>query len=278
MRSNPVLFEEELANVWVLIGSRVKQFVTLATDFIRHYDSDDRRKVKEKLVRLKDSFEALDRPGNTPLSAATKQETRLSALRSALSDIESYLSGQNLHFLTARLVHALKKSAPVVGTGSTKSRFSRRVFVVHGHDDEMKNGVSLFLKRLKFEPVILHHQPNKGRTLIEKFTDYSDVGFAVVLLSPDDVGRSKADKKNRPKPRARQNVVLELGYFLGKLGRERVVALHKGANDFEMPTDLAGVLYVTFDKSGSWQSDLVKELEACGYDVSASKLLRSRQK
>lgn len=105
---------------------------------------------------------------------------------------------------------------------------SSRVFVVHGHDNEMKQAVARILERLNLEAIILHEQPDRGLTIIEKIERFSDVGFAVVLLSPDDVGYSKADGHDAARPRARQNVVLELGYFAGKLGRENVVALHRG--------------------------------------------------
>jgi predicted nucleotide-binding protein len=105
---------------------------------------------------------------------------------------------------------------------------ARRVFVVHGHDGEAKETVARFLEKLELEPIILHEQPNQGRTVIEKFeTSSSDVAFAVVLLTPDDLGRA-ANGPPDLSARARQGVILELGYFLGRLGRTRVCALHRG--------------------------------------------------
>jgi hypothetical protein len=101
---------------------------------------------------------------------------------------------------------------------------SKRVFVVHGHDEGMRESVARVLTRLGLKPVILHEQPDRGRTIIEKFHEHSDVGFAVVLLSPDDTGYSTTAGADTAKPRARQNVILELGFFLGRLGRENVVA------------------------------------------------------
>jgi predicted nucleotide-binding protein len=104
----------------------------------------------------------------------------------------------------------------------------KRVFIVHGHASEAKESLARFLERVGLEPIILHEQPNSGRTIIEKFEVYADVGFAVVLLTPDDVGAPK-DAPTELKPRARQNVIAELGYFYGKLSRHRVCALYKSS-------------------------------------------------
>ena len=93
----------------------------------------------------------------------------------------------------------------------------------------MKQAVARTVERLGLEAVILHEKSNRGQTLIEKIERYFDVGFAVVLLSPDDTGYANAEGPKSARPRARQNVILELGYFAGKLGRENVVALHRGA-------------------------------------------------
>lgn len=117
---------------------------------------------------------------------------------------------------------------------------SNKVFIVHGHDDSSKNELASFLYKVGLTPIVLHEQPNQGKTVVEKFEQYaSDVGYAFVLLTPDDVGgKSKEELKSR----ARQNVVLELGYFMGKLGRERVCGLYKGS--VEIPSDVLGVLYL----------------------------------
>jgi len=95
----------------------------------------------------------------------------------------------------------------------------------------------------------------------------------VVLLSPDDMAYSREQLEIDVKPRARQNVIFELGFFIGKLGRDRVFTLYKEEKDFEIPSDYSGVLYTPYDNSGRWQFDLIKELRACGHDVDANKLL-----
>lgn len=147
---------------------------------------------------------------------------------------------------------------------------SRRVFIVHGHDGEAKEGVARFLERLGLTPVILHEQPNFGRTIIEKFEVYSEVGFAVVLLTPDDAG-TLATSISTLMGRARQNVILELGYFLGKLGRNRVCALyHKGV---ELPSDYQGVLYVEMDDAGAWKMKLAQELIQVNFSINITALV-----
>jgi hypothetical protein len=132
------------------------------------------------------------------------------------------------------------------------------VFVVHGHDGEAKESVARFLEKLGLVPIILHEQPSQGRTVIEKFEISSkNVAFAVVLLTPDDVGGT-TDEATDLRPRARQNVILELGYFMGRLGRTRVCALYKGG--VELPSDFQGVVYIEFDPAGAWRTKLAQEL------------------
>lgn len=144
---------------------------------------------------------------------------------------------------------------------------TRKVFVVHGHDNEMKEAVARFLERLDFEPIILHEQASGGDTIIEKFERNSDVGYAVVLLSPDDLAASK-DNSDELQPRARQNVILELGYFVGRLGRPCVCPLVRGP--LEVPSDFHGVVYVPFDGE-DWKIHLVKELKHLGFAIDANR-------
>ncbi|MDB6023933.1 MAG: hypothetical protein JWM68_156 [Verrucomicrobiales bacterium] len=151
-----------------------------------------------------------------------------------------------------------------------KPKNAKKVFIVHGHNDALKNTVARFVSKLDLDPVILHEQPNKGRTIIEKFIDNSDVGFAVVLLTPDDKGGSASNAPDSYKFRARQNVILELGFFLGSLGRERVAAIFDSS--VEMPSDYSGVLFLPHDSNGSWQFALAKEMREAGLPVDLNKL------
>lgn len=164
-------------------------------------------------------------------------------------------------------------SQKVDGVHKAGVDFSNRIFVVHGRDEGMKQAVARTLEKIELEPIVLHEKPNEGRTIIEKFTDYSDVSFAVVLLSPDDMAYPKDQSSKDAKLRARQNVIFELGFFIGKLGRNRVLVLYQEEKNFEMLSDYSGVLYTPYDNSGQWRLDLVKELKACGYDVDANKLV-----
>ncbi|MGH2500967.1 MAG: TIR domain-containing protein [Ktedonobacterales bacterium] len=141
---------------------------------------------------------------------------------------------------------------------------SRDVFVVHGHDEAAREATARFIAQLGLHPIILHEQANQGLTIIEKFEKHAQVAFAVVLLTPDDTGGS-SNEQDALKPRARQNVILELGYFLGRLGRDHVCALYKGG--VELPSDMSGVLYVPMDDAGAWKSTLSREIKAAGLDI-----------
>jgi predicted nucleotide-binding protein len=148
---------------------------------------------------------------------------------------------------------------------------SDRVFIVHGHDNEMKLAARDTIRSLGLIPVILHEETDKGRTVIEKFEEHSDVGFAIVLLSPDDMAYPENSSPEDAKPRARQNVILEMGFFLGKLGRENTFLLRR--ENVELPSDSAGILYNIYDDPyGTWRNKLVKELFGSGYKVTADDL------
>ena len=142
------------------------------------------------------------------------------------------------------------------------------VFIIHGRDDGTKETVARFISQLQLKPIILHEQPNQGQTIIEKFEQHAEVAFAIALLTPDDTGGLVGEKQSN-KPRARQNVIFEFGYFIGRLGRHRVCALTKG--NVEIPSDYDGVLYIPFDESGAWKMELVKELKTAGFDVDANR-------
>ncbi|MBZ9844049.1 TIR domain-containing protein [Mesorhizobium sp. CA5] len=146
---------------------------------------------------------------------------------------------------------------------------SEKVFIVHGHDGEARETVARFLSLIGLEPIILHEQASRGRTVIEKVEANSDVGFAVVLLTPDDVGSAKGGALE---PRARQNVLLELGYFIAKLGRERVCSLKRGT--VEIPSDFAGVVWEAMDIGNGWKQSLARELQAAGYRIDWNKVMR----
>jgi predicted nucleotide-binding protein len=134
---------------------------------------------------------------------------------------------------------------------------SRDVFIVHGHDEEAKESVARLVEKLGGRSVILHEQVNSGDTIIEKFERHSNATFAIILITPDDVGGKTVKEL---KARARQNVIFEMGFFYSKLGRKRVCALRKGGVEF--PSDIQGILNIEMDKSGAWRLALMRELKA----------------
>ena len=137
------------------------------------------------------------------------------------------------------------------------------MFIVHGRDALAKTEAARFVEKLGFTAIILHEQPSAGKTIIEKIEDHTDVGFAIVLYTPCDVGGLAKDSAQ--KPRARQNVVFEHGYLIAKLGRGRVCALVKG--DIEVPNDISGIAYITLDDHGTWRIAVAKELQKLGYPI-----------
>lgn len=146
-----------------------------------------------------------------------------------------------------------------------------KVFIVHGHDNAAKEAVARFVENLHFKAIILHEQVNSGKTIIEKIEANSNVGFAIVLYTPCDLGASQ-EQKDQLKPRARQNVVFEHGYLIGKIGRKNVCALIKG--DIETPTDISGVVYTPMDELGGWKLAVAMEMKSCGYEVDLNNIQR----
>ncbi|MDQ2837850.1 MAG: nucleotide-binding protein [Actinomycetota bacterium] len=143
------------------------------------------------------------------------------------------------------------------------------IFIVHGHDGEAKHHVARIVQQLTDHvPIILDEKASRGLTVIEKFEEHGgNAAFAIVLLTPDDVG---GQKNGETRPRARQNVIFELGYFIGHLGRGRVVAMTKG--DVEIPSDFSGIVYISLDQD-DWPQRLAKEMrEVDALDVDMNRL------
>ncbi|WP_205837184.1 TIR domain-containing protein [Neorhizobium sp. T25_13] len=179
----------------------------------------------------------------------------LGALQSALEILEHDAFGEILRKETAVAPHDL----------------TNKVFIVHGHDEGAKNELEIMLRDMGLDPVILHRQVDGGRTIIEKFEDHADVGYAFILMTPDEIAYviaddEKADDQRKKEYRARPNVIWEFGYFVGRLGRKRTCCLHRGK--MTMPSDLNGLIYKAFDKSVEeigWS--IQKELRALGYKL-----------
>ena len=140
---------------------------------------------------------------------------------------------------------------------------------MHGQDEAAKHAIARFVEKFNLKATILDEQASKGQTIIDKFEEHADkAGFAIVLLTPDDVApKGQIDEL---KGRARQNVILELGYFLCGLGRERVCVLYK--EGVELPSDIQGIVYVPMNKSDEWQLKLAKEMQQAGLLIDLNKL------
>lgn len=145
---------------------------------------------------------------------------------------------------------------------------NNKVFIVHGHDS-FKTEVELFLRTIGMDPIILHKQADLGKTIIEKIETYSDVAFGIVLYTPDDEGRLKGNTEWSP--RARQNVIFEHGFLIGKLGREHVCALLE--KSVEKPGDLDGLVYVNMDEAEGWKLQLAKNMKVAGMNVDMNKAI-----
>jgi predicted nucleotide-binding protein len=157
-----------------------------------------------------------------------------------------------------------------IASFSTEHPKSRKVFVVHGHDTGLQQAVARFLEKLDLDPIILDEKPNQGRTIFQKFSDHSQVAFAIVLLTGDDVGGTKDTPPEKLSPRARQNVILEFGYFLGKFGPAAVCALYKP--EVELPSDVSGMLYIRVEDGIGWKLKVATELKAAGIDVDMNRI------
>lgn len=188
-----------------------------------------------------------------------------------------FLSGRTIHahqgmmellkvIGKVKTLHTNKQKAPIssVATG-------HRVFLVHGHNEVILQSCARFIEKLELPLTILREEPNQGRTIIEKFLDYSDAAFAVVLLTADDRGGRIDQTYDEQLPRARQNAIFELGFFIGKIGRDRVCALYE--DSVEVPSDYQGVVFIPIGKRMEWQLELAKEMKAAGLPVDLNKVL-----
>ncbi len=191
---------------------------------------------------------------------APPSEINRRSIGEQVEECRAYLYGATEKLSSIRKRVEIISEAPPLDSAAA----ARSVFVVHGHDDHARSKVENLLRKLKFEPIVLAEAAHGGKTIIEQVEDHSrQAAFAIVVLTPDDSG-SKAGSSD-PRPRARQNVIFELGYFFARLGRSRVCALHKG--DLELPSDVHGIGDVRMDEGGRWEVLLAREMKAAGLVV-----------
>lgn len=175
--------------------------------------------------------------------------------------------GREFHQDMTDLVKAISKYVPL----PTRTPISgEKVFIVHGHDTGVRESVARFVEKLGLPAIILSERQNLGRTIIEKFEEEAkDVGYAIILLTPDDLGSAR-DQADNTQERARQNVIFELGYFAARLGRSKVCLLYKG--NVEIPSDLHGILYIPIDAGDGWRTKLAKEMKAVGINIDMNRV------
>ncbi|MCD4772131.1 MAG: nucleotide-binding protein [Bacteroidales bacterium] len=187
-------------------------------------------------------------------------------LKTLKQQIEAKTTELESILIKADLIPSEIEKTPTTETNNSKSmKVNSTVFIIHGHDEEMKRNVQLFLNRANLKDIVLHEQPDKNRTVIEKLIEEgATASYVIALLSPDDV---QGDGTFR----ARQNVILEIGFFIGKLGRKKVRILRRG--NTIIPSDLQGILYDNYDKDGAWRMKLSKEIKSVGIPINIDNLI-----
>lgn len=194
------------------------------------------------------------------------QNVRVCSWVTLTLDKESWESGTNsLKSLLENLIETLDESNAANVPNSN-------IFIVHGHDNEMKESVARLIEKQGLTAIILHEQPDETSTVVEKLEKYIETCcFGIVLLSPEDEGRQIGSDEKEFKKRARQNIVLELGWLFGKFSRKRVVILYKNTQDFELPSDIKGILYKDYFLD-NWKYEVIKEMKNAGLPVSLDKM------
>ena len=144
------------------------------------------------------------------------------------------------------------------------------VLLIHGRDEAAKESLLEFLDKLELHPLVLHEQPDGGKSIIEKFGESTNIHFAIILITPDDIAAPRHKPKER-QTRVSQNVIFELGYFVGKLGRGRVYALYK--EGVEIPSDTSDTMYIPMDPRGGWRLLIAKEMKQAGMEIDLNKAI-----
>ena len=241
--SFPGQFGGESTSEWIEYKTRVK-------NFINKFMSEDSPAVKMITIALN-----IKTHGNEPEKFERAKASLLKALENTKNALQEDIYGELIDEESENISPSL----------------SNKIFIVHGHDSELKNDVERFIHEIGLEPIVLHRQADGGNTIIEKFEKNSDVGYAFILLTPDEIAytidqKDVTDDSRTIEYRARPNVIFEFGYFVGKLGRSKVCCLHKG--DTSIPSDLSGLVYKKVDVNiESVAYSVIKELKAVGYNI-----------
>ena len=187
---------------------------------------------------------------------------------SIINSLEGIRDRLELYDEPSEILQAISGNEGVSAT--PQSTYGNEVFIVHGHDDEAKETVARFVENFGIEATILHEQANRGQTFLKNLKNMLPKQVLQLSCSHPTILVPSKDETDNPKPRARQNVVLELGYFWGRLGRGRVCVLHKGG--VELPSDMQGLLYVPMNSPDEWQLPLAREMKQAGLLIDLNKL------
>ncbi len=248
-RTNPLLVFEDNKSV------RKKLMLLYGKDFLSYFDLGEEL-GGEFLWCMNMDGDNLKSPDLWKMKYEQLIDEKYEHLRTKLSPIENIISvlenAKEGHSEERKKLEEkiLDLNSYIFQGNEVSKQKSKKIFIIHGHDDVLKLEIARFVEKLGFESVILHEVANMGRHIFEKFEEEAtNALFAIALLSPDD-------ETNQGTKRARQNVIFEMGYFLGKLGRGKIILIKKGK--IEIPSDLHGVIYINYD--GQWQSELQREL------------------
>lgn len=193
--------------------------------------------------------------------------------------IDSVLKGKvvGVYLCTEEFVAVNQTSAATPQAqqaASTPNGVPRRIIVVSGTDELMKQTITGALKKLGLAAVVMSEEPRQGKKIVDRFQDYADVGFAVVLLSPDMYVYPKGDEATKRERIPNQDVTIMFGFLLGKLGKEKVHAFYRESSNFRFPREFEGVKFTALDDRDSWKHALIRELNSNGYTVDSERLLR----
>jgi len=181
-----------------------------------------------------------------------------------------YLCTEEFVALTQKKSAQTAQTQPVV---STPNGIPRRIIVVSGTDEIMKQTMTGALRKLGLAAIVMSEEPSQGKKIVDRFAEYNDVGFALVLLSPDLYVYPKGEEATKRERIPKQEVTLMFGFLLGKLGKDKVLAFYRESPNFAFPIDFEGVKFTGLDDRDSWKLTLIRELTDCGYTVDAERLL-----
>lgn len=247
---------EKLKKLYDEIDELIAKGTTGSLEPVSRWYGKTERFLKDHCKECKTQFESFDRiyflSSFSPENSTTYKEN-LGVIKDILEEC------------LEKICDSKETDLEVTASEGNKTDNFKSVFIVHGRDEGQKEAVARMIEKQGIKAIILHELPNQGATIIEKFETHSDVSAVVALFTDDDIGHLKT--VDDPKPRARQNVVFETGFFIGKLGRKKVILIaEKG---IELPSDLQGILYT--DQT-NWKFDVLSELDAIGFSIDYRKL------